>query len=114
MRLAETRVINWLPEAIMVHVDTNGFPERIVKEAEYVAALLLRRELYDNDATCRDDLREAQSTISCMTLDTRFEGRRDTGSSCEVNIVRSGRAISRTVWDQGRLRATNEIPLGRR
>jgi hypothetical protein len=113
MRLAENRVLQWLPEEIRAWTVTNGWPDRIVAEAEQVAALLLRRELYDNDQTARDDLREAQSTISSMTLDVDWDGIKDEGNSCEVKIVRAGRVVSKKQWDPGRLRATNMVPLYR-
>ena len=111
MQLAENRVLQWLPESVTVWCDTNGWPLRVIAEGERVAALLLRMELYDNDQMARDDLREAQSVISSMTLDLDRDGTREEGNSCEVKIVRAGRAVSRVVWDPGRLRATNVIPL---
>jgi hypothetical protein len=111
MRLAENRVLQWLPEQIATWCNDNGWPDRIVSEAEQVAALLLRRELYDNDQMARDDLREAQATISGMTLDMDMDGTREEGNSSEVKIVRDGRAVTRKIWDRGRLRMTNPIPL---
>lgn len=113
MRLAENRVLQWLPEQITSWTDTNGWPDRIVSEAEQVASILLRRELYDNDQAAREDLREAQSVISGMTLDMDLDGIREEGNSSELKIVRDGRQSPRVNWDPSRMRWTNPRPLYR-
>jgi len=111
IRMTENRMYQWLPETVTTWAAQYGFPERVVREAEYLAALLLRRELYDNDQAVRQDIVEAQATIQGMTLDTDFDGTREKGNSNEVKIVRAGRDATTKIWDRGRLRMTNPRAL---
>lgn len=85
---ADSRVQSWLPDQVIIWVRdklSGTWPDRILREGEHVAALLIRIELNDDDTEAVEEYERTQELISRMTFDINEDEIRDTfGSSIDL------------------------------
>jgi len=95
MARAENRVYAWLTDTVRDWINDNGWPRRVVMEAEHLAAILLRIEVNDQDTQAVDELQRIEELITRMTFDTNDDSFRDTAGNT-VRIIRNAEVQN---WD---------------
>jgi len=93
MRLAQSRIIGWLPESVLVETRAKGWPDRLIAEAEYCTAMMIRVQIYEDDQFAIDELKMCKQTLENYKIDSDGDGTLDLGGVKSIPILRNGNRV---------------------
>lgn len=93
MRLAQSRIIGWLPESVITHTRDFGWPDRLIAEAEYCTAMMIRVQIYEDDQFAIDELKMCKQTMENYKIDSDNDGTLDLGGVKSIPILRHGERV---------------------
>jgi len=85
---ASSRIKRWLPHDVRTWIKDNGWPQNAIREGEHLAALLLRKDIYDNDDEVQDEIKEQKDIIEHLPVDIDEDGRMERGGNKSLKLVR--------------------------
>jgi len=84
-----SRAQSWMSDIALRWIRDNGWPQKVARETEYLAGLLIRIEINDEDDDAKGELKSQEKLIRAMTFDTNKDDVIDTAGS-SIQIVREG------------------------
>ena len=84
-----TRVQSWMSTIAIRWIRDNGWPLNVARETEYLAGLLIRVEINDDDTEAKQELKDQEKLIRAMTFDINKDDIIDTAGSV-IEIVKEG------------------------
>jgi len=84
-----SRIQGWMNAETEEWIRKNGWPIRVSREAEHLAAILIRIEINDEDEQAVAELGRIEKVVRNMTFDTNKDDVRDTAGGT-IQIIRSG------------------------